>query len=119
MNSIVLPWLFILHFIADFLLQSRQIATKKSENFRYLSEHCLILLFTFVLGIGWISNGVLLSLTNMIVHGIIDWNIWRVYKKGKSWDFEYWKDATFYTIIGLDQLLHGLTLIVLNKLFIQ
>ncbi len=118
----ILAWCFILHFIADFLLQSREVATNKSSNINYLLTHCGILGVVFILGlysfIGF--NAIILACLNTIIHGAIDWNIWKVYKyfrrKEDIKTFKYWEDSLFYATIGFDQLLHSLTLIGLVSL---
>lgn len=58
---------------------------------------------------------------------LIDWNIWRGYKRWvrrsnleKDFDinkYEYWKDRLFYTTIGFDQFLHYITIIALYDYF--
>lgn len=67
--------LIILHFIADFLLQSREMGKNKSSDWGYLTLHLLIqyIVFLPVLGVTW-------SLINALVHGLIDRNIWNIYK---------------------------------------
>jgi hypothetical protein len=84
-----------------------------------------------------------IALLNSLIHGVIDWNIWRLYKasayyrikkeadaftisqeeknkwmaeSGKNW--QYWNDHLFYTTIGFDQLLHGLTILAMAGLFL-
>lgn len=76
-------------------------------------------------------NAILFATANAVIHGIIDWNIWRGYKYTvkiwmqnnpdhqatkhylKTGEFKFWEDHVFFTTIGLDQLLHGLTLVLL------
>lgn len=127
---------FVTHFIADFIFQSRTMGKKKSENIGYLALHLLIIFLMFV-GAGFavfyqmsgnaklsFVYAVVLSVVNATVHGLIDWNIWSLYKlsvymrykNDQNFDkekYEYWNDSWFYGTIGLDQLLHGLTIIVL------
>jgi Protein of unknown function (DUF3307) len=132
--------LLCLHFVADFLLQTREMGKKKSEDFDVLVQHVIIQFFVVYLGGVFFmdpSVALRLSLLNMIIHGVIDWNIWRGYKlvihkrlvkeseaefKAKKTTseklyarkvkgFKFWEDHLFYTTIGFDQLLHALTLI--------
>ena len=124
-----IAWLFILHFISDFLLQPRWVAEKKSTDFDILLIHLFAI--SFVMWLGLIIIGfdawILFVILNAAIHGVIDWNIWSIYK----WTvikrfpphpnidpatYEYWKDSWFYHTIGLDQLLHGLTIIFLYVL---
>jgi hypothetical protein len=131
--------LLVLHFIADFILQSREMGKKKSSEWRWLLAH-LSIQFGIFLFVGW-----KFALANALVHGLIDWNIWKLYKlsahlrinkrvdlvylvkfmeegkhpkpsfkknlyKKEVAGWQYWEDHLFYTTIGFDQLLHGLTL---------
>ena len=129
MNLILL---FIAHFIADFLLQSREMGQKKSQYFKWLMGHLFIQYFVmlaFVLGItgGDWKTATFFSLLNTIIHGIIDWYIWKFYKlhairiikrdRIKVRDFKYWEDHMFYTTIGFDQLLHTATIVGLYGFF--
>lgn len=149
----VLAVMFICHFVADFLLQSREMGKTKSTNFLVLLEHLVIqfgVMFTVLclvpppLAIIGVLLALKLSGLNALVHGVIDWNIWRGYKWSVvqrlyqsrhlrpeenpliDWEkytmssdmtvtkyWKYWDDHWFYATIGLDQLLHGLTMIVL------
>ena len=139
--------LLALHFIADFLLQSREMGKKKSSELRWLLAH-LSIQFTVFLLVGW-----KFALVNALIHGLIDWNIWKLYKlfvhlrldkrtsieyavrfvytqkHNKRWrkamynrhvkNFQYWEDHWFYATIGFDQLLHGLTLVYLAGVFFK
>lgn len=124
---IVLMYMMLIHFVADFLLQSREMGQKKSSEPIWLLRHILIQWIVFVLclfPVLGIAQAIMFSTANMIIHGIIDWNIWRLYKvsvalrfpelkldPSKAKDFKYWEDHVFYSTIGFDQMLHVLTLI--------
>lgn len=144
----------VVHFIADFLLQSREMGKKKSTDLVVLLQHLgiqFVCFFVFLFPIIGVEIALCFALANSIIHGVIDWNIWRAYKlyvykilckqhdylykkisvdwnkmpleefekkrdlavkeAGNKW--QYWEDHWFYATIGLDQLLHALTLIVL------
>ena len=132
--------LFVLHFISDFLLQSRETAKNKSIQFSYLAGHCWTIFFVTLFGTILLTslNGIqsiALCVLNALIHGMIDWNIWKGYKLylakklGPTRDeiknpllrkeitidrmkrFAYWEDHWFYATIGLDQLLHALTIL--------
>jgi len=106
--------LLVAHYIADFLLQSREMATKKSTDSDYLMEH------VFIYGCAmWVASCFFTAgppamfqfvLINMIAHGFIDWGIWRLYKKHAPADGKYWEDYWFWATLGLDQTLHLSTL---------
>ena len=137
----MLIWCMILHFIADFLLQSREMGKKKSSEPFWLAFHLWIQFNVFTAGLVFLTDpktAIMFSLANAAIHGVIDWNIWRLYKlsahlriKKKSEQFnrspevaaahyemgvknwKYWEDHWFYATIGLDQLLHAATIIAL------
>ncbi len=150
----LMAWLLVLHFIADFPLQSRRMGKEKSEKFFVLYDHLAVHWYVFFFGLIFIIgiwDAMTIANVNAVIHGIIDWNIWRAYKyrvwrwaitksKKMGWaetggvdggpmtkddymyvakSFEYWNDHWFYTTIGFDQLLHGLTLVLCYGLFIR
>lgn len=129
----LLAYMLCIHFVADFLLQTREMGKQKSYVFKMLLAHVgiqfamfAILLLPFL---GW--NSFIFAFCNALIHGVIDWHIWRGYKwitvkrlEGveplddprfdmPSGEFKFWEDHLFFTTIGLDQLLHGLTLVLL------
>lgn len=141
---ILLAYMMLIHFVADFLLQSREMGKNKSTKFLVLLQHisiqfiCFVVLLTPVVGF---APAFTFALGNALIHGVIDWNIWRLYKysvlkrlyddegndyipnvsktgpnhslmsDSKVW--QYQEDHWFYATIGLDQLLHTVTIIAL------
>lgn len=106
----------VIHFLADFLLQSREMGEKKSSSIEWLGKHVLIVLICFL------PFGIEFAVLNAGIHAIIDGSIWNIYKISvynrfpeADENYEYWKDSWFYTTIGLDQLLHVLTILILFK----
>jgi hypothetical protein len=99
---------------------------------------CFLLFLTPIIGF---AEAGLFALLNALVHGVIDWYIWRGYKwsvmyrlyddEGNSYKpgvsktgpnhslmsdskvWKFWEDHWFFATIGLDQLLHTLTIITL------
>lgn len=131
-NTLVVAKLFVLHFIADGLLQSRDMGKRKSSELPVLAAHMLIQFLVFVF-----FTNTEFALANMFIHGVIDWNIWRVYKwsvfkrkeQGKiadlfqpadsrGYQFRHWDDGLFFHTILFDQMLHGLTYIFLASYFL-
>jgi hypothetical protein len=139
--------LLVCHFIADFVLQSREMGKNKSSNFSVLCQHITIQFYVILFGLAVVpglslEQAFLVALFNALVHGLIDWNIWRGYKQCVYFRIKknnshpliirsaladvddtkngwmYWEDHYFYLTIGLDQLLHGLTLIALAGLLL-
>lgn len=131
---------FLLHFIADFLLQSREMGQKKSSDNEYLLLHIVIIfavMFFGLIPLLGVKIAVMFSFINAMIHGAIDKNIWNLYKfyawtclkkqareqgarkdqiedqaKKLSKDWKYWEDHWFYSTIGLDQLLHAVTIVI-------
>ena len=115
--------LIITHIIFDFLLQTRDIAKNKSSNIKYLIPHLVILgiglmIFTKLSGRYSPNQAMLFIMWNVFLHGVIDWNIWRLYKwtvikrhtksKVVDYDYKFWEDGVFYDFIAYDQGLHAL-----------
>jgi len=118
---------FLLHFVADFLLQSREMGKKKSSSIKWLTHHIAIIFAVFYIG----TQNLEFSFYNALAHMIIDALIWNIYKgcllyrfidKDVPWkdrpkmmyrNFKYWEDHWFYATIGLDQFLHGATILLL------
>ena len=119
--------LMIVHVVFDWLLQDRETAKNKSHNFKYLFPH-LFLIYIGLMLWGLFAAGLnpkqsfVFAVANCILHGIIDWNIWKLYaytvkKRFKHLElFTYYDDRWFYNFIALDQLLHGVCYIVLYNL---
>ncbi len=102
----------VLHFISDFLLQTRKIAQKKSSDYLALFLHCIIVFVVF-----WPFFGIKFAALNAFIHAVIDRNVWNIYKyirrNENEKTFQFWNDSLFYSFIGFDQFLHVLTLILL------
>jgi len=100
-------WLLTLHFVADFLLQSREMGKKKSSEPHWLFAHLLIQWLVVGLGACLVMPaGMVIWFTtfNALIHGVIDWNIWNFYKlsvkyrllKIKPEDFNYTTEAEWH-----------------------
>lgn len=116
--------LAIIHYIADYLVQSRKIADNKSKNIKYLLIHggeytltiWLLLSFAFMIFMQ-ISPIVLVfkyCLINGVIHTIVDYFTSRLTSK-----YYAKKDyKSFFRILGLDQLIHISTLILTFNIFL-
>ena len=132
--------LIVLHFIADFLLQTRDMGRLKSSRWDYLLAHISIIFIAFA-----IFYGPMFAFWNALFHAIIDRNVWNLYKysayfrirkivakKFGSWtqppekdpnilaeiaNWKFWEDKVFFDTIGFDQMLHGVTLAILAKMY--
>jgi len=118
-SGLFLAKLLLLHWVADFVLQSRDMAKNKSSSVLWLLAHLTIQFLVF-----WPFTGWKFALANAAIHGLIDWNIWKLYKisvflRSKRFnpkqvpikDFKFWEDSLFYMFIGIDQFLHMSTII--------
>lgn len=131
--------LFVCHFLADFVFQTSDIASRKSKDWDALLQHCAhhAMVFMVFLSFVWgpTEATALLAGINAIAHGFIDRNVWREYRKyaarkqeemvaafeartnraagEKSPVFNVYQDAWFWRTLGFDQLLHGSCLIAL------
>lgn len=128
MNALILIYLFFMHFVADFLLQSRAMGKGKSENLWLLLAHISIQFIVIGSALVWISVkqdlAAEFAVLNAVIHGVIDWFIWRLYKisvvkRGYGADFAYQEDSLFYSTIGFDQFLHIATIAALAHFFFQ
>ena len=132
--------ILIAEYIGDFLLQDREMALNKSKDIKVLLKHLRkigAMLFIPLIFMLPIYNVLLFIGVYCLVHGIQDWFIWKGYglivyrrfKVNKSHNQtmercekfvlnkEYADDKVFYDVIGLDRLLHVITLVVLCGIF--
>lgn len=124
---ITLLLMVLTHFVSDFLLQSRKMGEGKSTDWTLWGQHVAIILVCF-LPFGWKFAAI-----NAIIHGLIDRNIWNLYKWSvklriakhdvkqeslfdQNGNWQYYKDHLFYSTIGLDQFLHTSTIVLLWEL---
>ena len=152
MEALGLVLIMFFHYIADFKLQSREIATTKSSDMGALCYHINIITGTlffpcwivfglkYSAGVGFIM-AMFFTVINAVIHGIIDWNIWKGYKRYVAQNLQkyfgegsqlssgemnkmfmdeklYAEDKEFYDTIGFDGLLHYVTLVLLYAWFI-
>lgn len=119
-NAGLIIFVLFCHFIADFVMQSHEMAMKKSKSFLWLSYHILIyslgILF-FGIFIEFFSDPKLFIywwVINVLSHYIIDFFISKL-------TFYLWKKQEnhwFFVTIGFDQLLHTIILIYTTFYFI-
>ena len=119
----VVTWLLVTHFVGDFLLQSNWMALNKSKNATALVSHTTIYSLCF-LWAGWEFAFVTWwfhTLTDAFTSQLTS-KLWFVDLQSRGTDmgwspYPYYagvdgvKRFWFWRVIGLDQLLHGVTLI--------
>lgn len=168
-----LAYIFVLHFIADWALQSKEMSRNKSLKLKVLLQHASIHLGVFSIGLLIITSlktALVFALVNAAVHALVDWYIWRGYKisvvlrahilipieKWNEWgvmqkpkrflslmtgystavkffnstdlgqkimtylmtEFKYWDDYIFGFMLGFDQMLHAVSLVIIFALFL-
>lgn len=98
-----------LHFFADFILQTDDMALKKSSDNNWLALHiCAYSLPFFAIGISFLGLSVEYVCFNALAHFVTDWCTSRVTSR-------LWKAGRrhmFFVVIGLDQAIHMTCLIV-------
>ena len=104
MNNIYL--LIWMHFIADFVLQTNDMAKNKSKSFKWLSIHVIVYSLIF-LYFGW-QFALINCIADFITDAVSSRITSRLYKAGEI----HW----FFVIIGLDQALHISTLFYSAKI---
>lgn len=92
-----------LHFLSDFMNQNDDEAKAKSSDNKVLAIHCVKYSLYFAISIGPIY-----AIVNGALHFVTDYFTSRAAKKA----FLEERRHDFFVIIGLDQLIHTVTLIV-------
>lgn len=96
-----------IHWISDFALQTDKMATQKSKSFKYLSFHALVYTIPFLF----------IGFQFAIINGILHWIVDAITSRITSY---LWKENdrhNFFLTIGLDQLIHTVTLIITYNYF--
>lgn len=110
--------ILVVHWFADFMLQTDEMSKKKSSNFKILLKHTAIYSFIWFI-VTWfifydIECAIFFTFITFTTHTLIDYNSSKLtsylYKKGNY----YW----FFKVIGIDQVLHYLQLWFTFKLII-
>lgn len=95
--------IFWLHFLADFILQTDEMALNKSHSVVWLSLHALTYGIPFLL-LGWKY-----AIINAGLHWLVDF----VTSKCTSYLWSTGQRHWFFVVIGLDQAIH-MTLLILT-----
>lgn len=106
-DILTMLFLMFLHWVADFVLQSRYVAEHKSEDISLLGAHCIIYALPFII-IGF-KFAVFLCLTHFLIDYVTSRQTKHCWKQHRVHDF--------FTIIGFDQFLHATILMLGHNLF--
>ena len=112
------------HFLSDFVCQTHEMSIKKSKSLLWLSYHVLV--YTSVTTLSWslffgykmndpITTIPMIFITTFISHWITDYFT-------SKWTSRLWAEEKvhdFFVVIGLDQLIHAITLIITFNYLIQ
>ena len=122
MNTVIptiLTIIFILisHFIADFIFQTNNMAENKSSSNIWLSKHIVSYTTVLFLSMAFFNfmfldfsyySIIVFSLVNGAIHFIVDYITSRATKRL----YEENRMHDFFVVIGLDQLIHNITLLL-------
>jgi undecaprenyl pyrophosphate phosphatase UppP len=112
-NAIEIIALLFIHWVADFLLQTKDMAMNKSKDNYWLFVHVSVYSLTWLfIGIFFydIKAVYLFTLTTFVAHFATDYITSRWTSKLRIKE-KYYGFPSFFSVIGLDQLLHYIQLI--------
>jgi len=110
--------LLTFHYVADFILQTDMQAKMKSSDNRFLGVHCFVYAMTVTLGFIMLKISGMLpqdynipAVSSVLIasHFTIDYVTSRINKKL----YISGRHHEFFVVVGLDQLLHSLILLIL------
>ncbi len=109
-------YILLVHWFADFILQTRHMATRKSTSNYYLTMHVAI--YSFVSILLWefffLLDGTKMStftiFTTFFVTFVTHWITDYITSRLSSKYFLAKKEKEFFNVIGFDQWIHALTL---------
>ena len=116
-NISTILFIMLIHFLADFGLQTHEQSQKKSTDNKFLSYHVGVYSLIWFLALcgypGLEFKGIMeFTLITFISHFVTDWITSRI---GKP----FWKNGDFhngFVVVGFDQLLHYTQLLLTWKL---
>ena len=109
--------LIVAHYVGDFVLQTSDMATKKSHSAFWLSAHVAVYTATLALFTVWYwSTAYFIAwlITNAVLHWFVDYTTSRL-------NAEYQKRSevkAFWNCIGADQAMHYVSLILTTYFFL-
>lgn len=103
-NTFIL--IMFVHWVADFIMQTRWMATNKSTSNLALGTHILVYMIPMSM------FGVYFAIINGILHFTVDYFT----SRGTSYLWKKQETHMFFILIGLDQFLHMVCLLYTYKL---
>ena len=106
-----------IHFVADFLFQTDWMAMNKSHNVKALASHVAVYVITFyAIGIIFFpaSQVIIFTFFTWVFHFVTD----SVSSKITTKLYKEQRTRAFFNVIGFDQFLHALQLILCYKFII-
>jgi len=115
MSDISFPFILMIHYVADFRMQSRHIAETKSKCNKSLSIHVLLYVATFLIaGLVHFVTGNNVDVWKfskyVIINGLLHWLTDYITSRESTKAYQNSDMEKFWNIIGFDQLIHGVTL---------
>jgi len=105
-----LCWMFIVHFICDFILQSDEMALNKSTSNKWLFYHILMYTAPFVSMI-YVFKDMQITLLFMLINGILHFMTDYVSSRVAKYYWEKDDRHNFFVTVGADQLIHTMSLL--------
>jgi len=105
--------ILFIHWVGDYLLQTNEIAAKKSKSIRWLTLHVLLYTIALLIGVFILTYVGVISLTNILlfvgVNGALHW-ITDLITSRIGHRIAH-KPRPYYLLIGFDQFLHAAALL--------
>ncbi|MDY8136136.1 DUF3307 domain-containing protein [Aquimarina sp. 2201CG5-10] len=105
----VFSWILLAHWVGDFVFQTSRMATEKSKQLKWLSIHVITytaVLLIFALFVFSFKLAITYVLINGVLHGITDFFTSKLSAKYQE------TPRIFFPILGMDQLIHTVTLYI-------
>lgn len=121
MSLFIITYLLTAHYFSDFIFQSRKMGENKSTSLKWLTIHVLVYCLSFfvLMGIPYFddSETIKMLLGWIGINGVLHWITDFVTSKMTRYLYKEKEMYGFWSVIGLDQLIHMLTLLWTFKLY--
>lgn len=115
----ILLYFLFLHWLGDFVIQTRWMADNKSRKWEALCLHVFVYCFIVTVGVGATmlfryDNLCRFAMINFIAHLVVDSITSWASKMALALDKTHW----FFAIVGADQFAHAATIIITAELLL-